>query len=323
MAAAGDPTTDLDEARQFLRQLRKRADRSALGLDRPGERGVSQGEAIKLISDMIAPEQVRERWFRKLELLDAPWTQRLADAYAALLQLHDSELDVFYRIVKCQPPADTLDGDLFAPDVSYLQDTLAAPSYLGDPYWDMRARNRAMAALVPRFRPGINIFEYVLIDPEAREILVDWEAWALRMIMQLRSTLLKSTGLRKQGLAAIARGCRGDKDVARLWEVELEPRLSPNGEVRLLRPPDPSSPTGLGEPIRVTLYSTAPASKPQWRYMSLIPLDPLPAAPEPPQEDETRWFPRPALLLQHGPLDGADPRAASAAAGAHVPPVSG
>jgi hypothetical protein len=299
MASLTAEPTDLDDARRFLRGLRKAVDRGALGLSRPRGRGMSQEEAARLISEVAAPEHVSERWLRRLEALDVTWSQEVADAYAGLLQLHDSELDIFFRVVNRQPPADTLEGDLVPADVEYLNGTLAAPSYLGDPYWDMRARNPAMAAMVPRFRPGINIIEYVLTDPEARDVLVDWDAWAIRMVMQIRSTLLKSTGVRKEGLAAIARRCRADDAVAPLWDVELEPRLSPNGEIRLLRPADPSSPTGLGEPVRIKLYSTVPASKTQWRYMSLIPLDPLPAVPAPPEEDGTRWFPRPALLFQN------------------------
>lgn len=261
--------TDVDRERRaaYLQQLRADADRAALGLSVvPRDRGLTQREVVEALGNPIG-----ERQWRNLERCERRWPRHIADAYARLLRLEGRSLRVFYGAVGHRAAAQTITGELTEAERFMLSRAFArcTPWYICDELWDIRATNTALTAAVPQLMPGVNVMEFVLRNPLARRICADWyENWAAPMVHQLRNTLLNSAGERREGLLAVARACcAANPPVEELWGRELDARLSPNGDLRGLRPVDPGSPDGLGPETEVMLFGMAPLHRPMWRAM--------------------------------------------------------
>ena len=240
--------------------------------------GLTQVEAVKQLNLALAPSgrHISERWFRALESLHRSWPQPVAAAYAELIGLRGPLLAKFYATVGCSPGAGLGAGGITEADRHHLHHTLReTPSYLSDEFWDVQLMNAALRAMVPSLSPGMNIMHFVLASRTGRRIFTDYEGWAVPMLHQLRTAFLaaQEPGYRA-GLEKLIENVLQDPDVARLWESEQSIDVSPNGEVRWIRPADPAAPDGLGEPIPLRLYVTAPIGHPfGWRFMSVTPLD--------------------------------------------------
>ena len=286
--------TGLDRERRaaYLQRLRAGADRAALGLPvRARTRGLTQREVVEALGHLVG-----ERQWRNLERCERAWPRHVADAYAQLLGLEGRSLRVFYGVVGHRPAAQGISGELTDPERFMLSRAFArcTPWYICDELWDIRATNAVMTEMVPQLIPGVNVMEFVLAHPAAQRICVDWyEKWAAPMVHQLRSTLSHSTRERREGLLAVARSCcAANPPIEALWAREVDLRLSPNGDRRGLRPADPDSPDGLGEPIELMLYGMAPLNRPMWRAIWFFPTGHhCELCRDSGYDDGARWFP--------------------------------
>jgi hypothetical protein len=293
-AAAGFDKAGLDRGRRaaYLRDLRAGLDRETLGLStRIRAQGLTQQELVDALGSPVG-----ERQWRNLERCEKPWPRHIADAYARLAGLEGRDLRTFYGVVGHRRLAQSPSPELSEAERFMLGRAFArcTPWYVVDELWDVRALNRAMARMVPHLIPGMNVMEYVLTHPVAQLALVDWyEQWATPMVHQLRSTLAVSTGERREGLLAVARACTlANPRIAELWNQGFDTRLSPNGDRRGMRPADPTSPDGLGEPVEILLYGMSPLNRPLWRAMWIFAADHRCELCRPAgYEDGEQWFP--------------------------------
>jgi len=262
-----DSDVDRERRSAYLQRLRADTDRAALGLSaRPRARGLTQREVVEALGNLVG-----ERQWRNLERCERPWPRHIADAYARLLRLEGRNLRVFYGVVGHRQAAQGITDELAEAERFMLSRAFArcTPWYICDEMWDIRAANKALTSVVPQMMPGVNVMEFVLANPVAQRICVDWyERWAAPMVHQLRYTLSNSTGERREGLLAVARSCcEANPPIEELWSREIDARLSPNGDLRGLRPVDPGAPDGLGPAAEVMLYGMAPLHRPMWRSM--------------------------------------------------------
>ena len=279
--AAADPllpknTASRKENAEFLRSLRTKADRAAIGLPTHRRaRGLTQAEAAEGINSLTPTgHHIGERRLRSLESLDDPWPQHVADAYATYLRLAEPALSKFYVAIGRVPAPSTIThtGEVTRADRLFLTRTLAGtPAYLSDPLWDMRFVNDGFRRLLPELRVGMNIMEFVLTNPRARQVFPRWESWAVPMLDQLSTALRGADGDLAAGLARVVKSCLAAPDVAELWECQRID-MDPNGDIRYMRPADPAAPDGLGPIIPVQLYVPQPIMRPGWRFMTVTPL---------------------------------------------------
>lgn len=287
-----DGAVDRERRTAYLQRLRAAVDRAALGLPtRPRDRGLTQREVVEALGNLVG-----ERQWRNLERCERPWPRHIADAYARVLGLEGRNLRVFYGVVGHRPAAQSITGELTEAERFMLSRAFArcTPWYICDELWDIRATNTALTSMVPQMIPGVNVMEFVLAHPAAQRICADWyEKWAAPMVHQLRNTLINSTGERREGLLAVARACcEANPPIEELWGREIDARLSPNGDLRGLRPADPGSPDGLGAVAEVMLYGMAPLHRPMWRAMWIFPTrHSCELCRESEYDDGGRWFP--------------------------------
>jgi MmyB-like transcription regulator ligand binding domain/Helix-turn-helix domain len=65
------------------------------------------------------------------------------------------------------------------------------PAYITDASWDMLACNSPFTEMLPEGRVPANMMRYMLLSPDGRAILSDWEtAWAPLLVPQLRAALV-------------------------------------------------------------------------------------------------------------------------------------
>jgi hypothetical protein len=176
-------------------------------------------------------------------------------------------------------------------DVRHVTDTLGnTPAYMCDGLWDIRIRNGPMKELVPSLELGMNIMHFVL-RPQARPIFPDFEAWADPMLGRLQHARLRADPAHRAGLDRLLEDLMQYEQVREFWNERLKVGFDPIGDTRRVRPPDPSSPDGLGEPIEVELYSTTPPSKSEdWRIMCVTRLDRPTQPGERADQDPNFWW---------------------------------
>lgn len=81
---------------------------------------------------------------------------------------------------------------------------------------DIIATNRLMSALIPGFRPGRNALVAQLLDPELRELYIEWEGLSSRSIALMRSQVALDPS-RVRGQQLIAQLTRDSERFRELW----------------------------------------------------------------------------------------------------------
>ncbi|NEA39881.1 helix-turn-helix transcriptional regulator [Streptomyces sp. SID11385] len=175
---------------ELLRSWRKRlSPRDFPGLRAQGRRatGLTQRDVARLID-------VSERWYGALERgKKAGYSAEVLDRLASALRLSRPERQALYMKTVGHPPA--LPGAPEAPaateaDGALLQrflDQQANPAYATDLAWNIVGANEPLLQWFPWAAYQGNQMRWALLEPEAREQLVDWETtWAHLYLGQIR-----------------------------------------------------------------------------------------------------------------------------------------
>lgn len=190
----------------------------------------------------------------------------MLDAIARELGLSPGERRSLYLIFNGHEPQ-PLPG-LFPPDCvddhAALIKDLPHPAYITDMRWNVLARNDTLRREAPAFN-GTNVFEWILSDETARQMLVSWyDVWAVRTLRCLKT------------LAAVT----GDPFLVDLYKKlhrlvdradEVIGYFDPSGEIRSFIRPD-----GTQMTFRYQIYRLLSDQPSPYRIVNLIPTNDSP-----------------------------------------------
>lgn len=260
----GDDRFRGESLTELLRSWRRRLDpREVPGLESTGRRGdgLSQRDAAHLGG-------VSERWYRALEAgKSANYSVEFLDRLAMGLGLSGAERHALYLRATGRPP--TLlaapEPDAAAEMDEQLQQFLDTqppnPAYVSDVAWNIVGRNQPFRAWFPWAVRDGNLMRWILLDPEARDRLVNWrEDWARPALGQIRYALSqypKNEALRRLERDVLA----GPWDMREMWG-RREVYEHPERDVRRLR-----LPYHAGREVPVRTIDLAPARSARLRVV--------------------------------------------------------
>ena len=140
-------------------------------------------------------------------------------------------------------------------------DGISHMAYVNDASWNLLAHNGPFAELFPDGRVPQNTMRWMLLDPLARGMLLDWETvWAPLVLPQLRAAL--SVRSDDQTLLQIAREAQDDPVLSQLWESGGA-HIHPDGDERPIH-------HAVHGPGHVTMCASEPLGSPGARLIFLI-----------------------------------------------------
>jgi len=167
-------------------------------------------------------------------------------------------------------PAEREREDARSPEAPpWLVDVLAGqeprPAYLIDHAWDVLACNRSMTRWFPwSSRPGANLMRWVLLDPEAREQLDDWNHYSRIFLGMLAQAQMDHPG--DPRLAELAEEVCTAVEVDGLCLIGATPVSEQEGRSLRLRLPHITP-----EPLQVVTHLLVPQLNPRTRLVILEP----------------------------------------------------
>ncbi|MFC5720053.1 XRE family transcriptional regulator [Streptomyces gamaensis] len=214
---------------------------------------------------------VSERWFRDLErgVIPPRLSRKLIDRLAEVLSLGPDE-----HWALCQYAAGTtpLTKEASQTDLNTVRLLLdrqsPAPAYCTDSLWNIVALNQEMHAWFPWAKlPQANLMHWILTDPEAREILVDWIDHVPVFLAQIRFALACRPD--DSELAMLVEDVLREPECFRIWTEDRSVTAYADGRVFRLRLPGRER-----EEVEVVSHVLIPAYSQDLRLVILAPREP-------------------------------------------------
>lgn len=225
----------------FLRSARARIQPGTVGLPEGGRRrtpGLRREEIAQLCDISVT-------WYTWIEQgRDVGVSATVLSRLASVLSLSRAERHYLFELADSNDPLHG-DGDI-QPLPAVLADSvhsIVAPAYILDRSWNVLARNTPLLTLFrgwPDRDPQPNLMRYIFLDPAARQLVVDWEQRASRVVAEFRA----DTGVHTEepGLKALLDELLANSAVFSYWwnrhtVVDREGGLREfsHGEGRILR----------------------------------------------------------------------------------------
>lgn len=212
------------ELGDFLQVLRQRSAPEEFGFpvgNRRRTKGLRREEVAQLAS--ISPT-----WYTWIEQgREVNVSAEALDRLSLVLKLSRSERDyVFEMADRRDPKASHRDEQDVAPAqfIAMLAD-IAIPAYVMGRYWDLLAWNPLAAKLFAgwldqkqsRDSPAPNLLRFVFLLPQARDLVVDWELRARRIVAEFRAdcrSRLEEPALQR----LVAELTQSSPEFARFWQ---------------------------------------------------------------------------------------------------------
>jgi transcriptional regulator with XRE-family HTH domain len=172
---------------EFIKARRAQLAPEAAGLEAYGRRRVSglRRDELALLAGISEPYLVRLEQGR-----DRHPSAQVLDALARALALDEDATAHLHELGRAAgaPRRRKRTPERVAPGTDRL---LAAwtdvPAYLRGRRLDVLAANDLAIALSPIYRPGSNLLRAIFLDPEARELYVEWDTIARQAVAALRA----------------------------------------------------------------------------------------------------------------------------------------
>lgn len=215
--ARGAQASTPDGIGTFLRRARERLSPADVGLAGGGRRRTPglRREEVALLAG------VSQTYYTYLEQgRPVQPSKQVLDAIAGALRLDPSQRAYLAALANPADAAPAADGEeSVAPDLARLLDAVGAcPAWIINSYRDVLAANHTARVLMADWpalpRPDRNIMRWLLCDPRAREVLVDWEQTARMGLARLRAGLARHPTARS---GAFLDSLLGASDDARAW----------------------------------------------------------------------------------------------------------
>ncbi|GGY10026.1 helix-turn-helix transcriptional regulator [Streptomyces hiroshimensis] len=269
----GADHVDGESISRLLRAWRARVDARTVPelrgvFPRPGRR-LSQAHVARLTG-------VSEGWYRALEAgRRQDFSENFLLRVARALRLSEAEtLTLFLAVCGRRPPGGISGEPGDAGDLPHgvrvlLEQQVSYPAYLSDVAWNIVAANSLMAEWFPWVRrPGANLMRWALLDPEAREQMLDWEDACARTYLAMLRVAANSNPA-DAGLRTLVRDILdADADCRRIWAEEHDVVEHRDGDVFRLRLPFHG-----GHEVRVTTHVLLPIQRPDLRFVFITPVD--------------------------------------------------
>ncbi|WJF91045.1 helix-turn-helix transcriptional regulator [Paraburkholderia bonniea] len=185
-------TTPAHALGEFIRAHRERLSPQALGLP-PGPRRRTPGLRREEVAQLCGVSPTWYTWIEQGRPVSAS-----ADALARIavaLQLSRAERAYLFELAAQRDPAEPDPAATDAP--AALLETVqlvAAPAYVLDRQWNALAWNPAAAALFVGWLDGThnrNLLSFTFTEPAARELIVDWDTRARRLVAEFRADTIR------------------------------------------------------------------------------------------------------------------------------------
>ncbi|MBQ0217730.1 helix-turn-helix domain-containing protein [Alcaligenes faecalis] len=173
---------------RFLRHARERIRPVDLGLA-PGVRRRTPGLRREEVAQLC---DISTTWYTWIEQgRDVTVSPTVCARLATVLKLARAERHYLFELADCADP-EHWQGDIqpLPQGLSACVDSISAPAYILDRSWNVLARNEALLGLFdgwPDRSEQPNLLRYIFLDPAARELVVDWEQRASRVVAEFRA----------------------------------------------------------------------------------------------------------------------------------------
>jgi len=159
-------------------------------------------------------------------------TPEVLEPVARILHLSDHEWEALVLYATGVPPAFRLDPELGTavpqPWVRVLSSTREI-AYVNDVAWDLVAYNTAFTRAFPGRRVPANVMRWMLLDPDARTTLAEWETeWLPLLVPQVRAAVAAHPHNRT--LARLHADARQDPLVAAHFERPTAEYIQPRAD---------------------------------------------------------------------------------------------
>ncbi|MFE5870121.1 helix-turn-helix transcriptional regulator [Streptomyces roseifaciens] len=269
----GADHVDGESISRLLRAWRARVDARTVPelrgvFPRPGRR-LSQAHVARLTD-------VSEGWYRALEAgRRQDFSENFLLRVARALRLSEAEtLTLFLAVCGRRPPGGLSrepggSGGLPHGVKALLEQQVSYPAYLSDVAWNIVAANSLMGEWFPwALRPGANLMRWALLDPEAREQMLDWENACARTYLAMLRVAANSNPDNAELRTLVRDILDADADCRRIWSEEHDVVEHRDGDVFRLQLPFHD-----GREVRVTSHVLLPIQRPDLRFVFITPAD--------------------------------------------------
>lgn len=172
----------------FLRSIRARVTPQTVGLAAGARRrtpGLRREEVAQLCDISVT-------WYTWIEQgRDVSVSPGVWARLAGVLQMAKAERQYLFELAECADPDHTRDNyDALPSGLAACVHAITAPAYILDRCWNVLARNDALLQLFdgwPDRSAQPNLLRYIFQDPAARNLVVDWELRARRVVAEFRA----------------------------------------------------------------------------------------------------------------------------------------
>ncbi len=173
---------------EFVRSARSRITPQMAGLP-DGTRRRTPGLRREEVAQLCGISVTWYTWIeqgREVSVSPSVWSR-----IAGVLQLARAERAYLFDLAECADPQHPRDASGDAPGLlSECVDAIGAPAYILDRAWNVLACNQSMQELFdnwPTRDAHPNLLRYIFLDPAARELVVDWDQRARRVVAEFRA----------------------------------------------------------------------------------------------------------------------------------------
>ena len=172
----------------FLRSVRARVSPESAGLPSGTRRrtpGLRREEVAQLCGISVT-------WYTWIEQgRDVSVSASVWGRLATILHLSRAERHYLFELAECADPEHGREHDeALPPGLAACVHSITAPAYILDRCWNVLARNEPMLRLFdgwPDRSEQPNLLRYIFQDQAAKQLVVDWESRARRVVAEFRA----------------------------------------------------------------------------------------------------------------------------------------
>ena len=200
---------------EFVRSARSRITPQMAGLPE-GMRRRTPGLRREEVAQLCGISVTWYTWIeqgREVSVSPSVWSR-----IAGVLQLARAERAYLFDLADCADPQHARDDGGVPGPLQECVNAINAPAYVLDRAWNVLASNAAMRELFddwPVRDPHPNLLRYIFLDPAARQLVVDWDQRARRVVAEFRADA--GAHLDETDVLALLDELNRDSDVFAHW----------------------------------------------------------------------------------------------------------